>query len=70
MDKYGERKNMLNKNKNALYELVLEAVSKIITAKLRNKVGREKADEENDILWLLGNLEDIMVNFEEVKPRL
>ena len=70
VDKYGERINMLNENKNALYALMTEGVSKIIKSKLRGKLGYVEADENNNVIWLIGNLEDIMVNFEEVKPKI
>ena len=53
-----------------MYALILDAVSKIIKSKLSNKAGYTKANENNDALWLLETLEDIMVNFEEVKPKI
>ena len=44
-------------------------VSNIIMSKLKSKTGYKKADEVNDSVWLLGTLEDIMINFEYVKPK-
>jgi len=57
-------------NKGALYTVVMDSVSKIIKSKLKSKTGYSAADEEGDSLWLLGSLEDIMINFEEVKPKI
>jgi hypothetical protein len=39
-------------------------------SKLRSKKGFSKAEEDSDPIWLLTQLEDIMVRFEEVKPKL
>ena len=50
----------------------MEAASKIIKLKLRGKVKYTKVDdmdETNNVIWSLGNLEDIMVNFKEVKQK-
>jgi hypothetical protein len=70
VDRYGTRCAALQENKGALYAVVMDGVSKIIKSKLRSKTGYSKADETNNVMWLLGNLEDIMVNFEEVKPKI
>ena len=70
VDQYGARTQLLEDNKSALYALILDAVSKIVKSKLSNKAGYTKANENNDALWLLETLEDIMVNFEEVKPKI
>jgi hypothetical protein len=48
----------------------MDGVSKIIKSKLRRKTGCSKADETNNVMWLLETLEDTMVNFEEVKPKI
>jgi hypothetical protein len=60
----------LEENKGALYAVVMDGVLKIIKSKLKSKTGYSAADEANDSLWLLGSLEDIMINFEEVKPKI
>ena len=49
--------------------MLMDGVSKIIKSKLKIKTGYSKADEANDYVWLLQMLEDIMINFEEVKPK-
>ena len=70
VDRYGTRCAALEENKEALYAVVMEGVSKITKSKLKSKNGYSAADEANDSLWLLGSLEDIMINFEEVKPKI
>ena len=70
VDRYGTRCATLEENKGALYAVVMDGVSKIIKSKLKSKTGYSAADEANDSLWLLGSLEDIMINFEEVKPKI
>jgi hypothetical protein len=70
VDRYGTRCAALEENKEALYAVVIEGVSKIIKSKLKSKAGYSAAEEANDSLWLLGSLEDIMINFEEVKPKI
>ena len=40
-----------------------------VKLKLSSKTGYTKADDGNDLLWLLKTLEDIMVNSEGVKPK-
>lgn len=50
--------------------MVVEHLSAITKSKLRSKQGFSKAEEESDPIWLLAQLEDIMVRFEEVKPKV
>ena len=50
--------------------VLMEIVSKIVKSKLESKTGYTKADEVNDYVWLLETLEDIMNNFEDVKPKM
>ena len=38
--------------------------------RLRGKEGFQSADEDADVLWLLNSLDEIMVRFEEIKPKL
>lgn len=70
VDRYGSRIATLDGNKEALYALVIGSVSPITKSKLRSKHGFSKAEEGSDPIWLLTQLEDIMVRFEEVKPKL
>jgi hypothetical protein len=60
----------LKGNKEALYMLVIESLSPMTKSKLRGKQGFSKAEEDTDPMWLLDQLDDIMVHFEEVKPKL
>ena len=67
--RYGDRRAALEKNKGVLYAVLMDGVSRIIKTKLKSKTGYSKLDEANDYVWLLETLEDIMINFEEVKPK-
>ena len=69
VDRYGSRTNALDDNLSALYALLMDWVSKMIRAKVKSKRGYINAEEDNDAVWLLGVLEDIMINFEEDKPK-
>ena len=69
VDRYGSRTNALADNLSALYALLMDWVSKMIRAKVKSKRGYISAAEDNNALWLLGVLEDIMINFEEDKPK-
>ena len=61
---------LLEYNKDVLYALIMDAVSKIVKSKLSGKAGYTTADEEKDALWLLETLGDIVVNFKEVQPKI
>ena len=69
VDKYGDRRAALEKDKGALYALLMDGVSNIIELKLKSKTGYSKADGVNDSVWLLETLEDIIIKFEDVKPK-
>ncbi len=70
VDRYALQMDTLTLNLGALYMLVMGHVSKIVWAKVKSKKGYTLADESNNAIWLLGVLEDIMINFEESKPKL
>ena len=70
VDRYGDRRTSLEGKKGAMYALLMDGVSKIIKLKLKIKTGYSKADEAKYSVWLLKTLEDIVINFEEVKPKL
>ena len=63
VDRYGDRRAALEENKGALYAVLMDIVLKIIKSKLKSKTGYMKSDEVNDSVWLIENLEDIMINF-------
>lgn len=69
VDRYGTRVATLAGNKEALYALIIENLSSLTKSKIRSKKGFKKAEEDTDPIWLLTQLEDIMVRFEEVKPK-
>ena len=70
VDRYGIRMENMEMNKTALYALIMNNISKIVKSKLRSKTGYEMANASNNPLWLFETLEDIMLNFEEVKPKV
>ena len=70
VDRYALQMDTLTLNLGALYTLLMGQVSKIVRAKVKSKKGYTLADESNNAIWLLGVLEDIMINFEESKPKL
>ena len=57
-------------NVGALYALLMENVSKMVRAKIKSKKGYSAAETNTDAIWLLANLEDIMINFEDTKPKI
>ena len=70
VDRYAAHQMALEENKIALYALISDALSKIMKGRLRGKEGFQSADEDADVLWLLNSLDEIMVRFEEIKPKL
>jgi hypothetical protein len=71
VDRYGSHLATLTGNKEALYALIIESLSPTVKSKLRSKKGFSKAKEQdNHRIWLLTQLEDIMVRFEKVNPKL
>ena len=70
VDRYGIRMENMEANKTALYALIMNNISRIVKSKLKSKTGYELANANNDPLWLLETMEDIMLNFEEVKPKV
>ena len=70
VDRYAMRVETLDQNMAAMYSLLKEKVSKLMKSKIRSKTGYKKAEEGRDIVWLLETMEDIVLNFEETKPKL
>ena len=70
VDRYAARITALEENKTALYALMFDAVSKIMKSRLRGKIGYQSAEEKSNAIWLLTALDEIMVRFEEVKPKI
>ena len=70
VDQYGLQTKALDNNMGAMYALIKEATSKIMKAKIRSKAGYAHADTSRDLVWLLKTIEDIVLNFEETKPKL
>ena len=68
VDKYSERVDIFQDNKAAIFALIVGAVSKMTRSKLKSKENFSLKELNEDVLWLLESLDDIMVNFEKVKP--
>jgi len=69
VEKYSDRLIKLEENKSALFALITNGVSKITKSRLKEKLGYESAERASKVVWLLESLENIMVNFEDCKPR-
>ena len=69
-DIYTDRLITLDDNKAAMFALVHENITKILKAKIKSKTGYTEAEVNNNVVWLMETLEDIMVNFEEIKPNV
>ena len=69
VEKYGERVDLLDENKGALYSLLMDNITTITKGKVKSKEGYQTAEDDKNPTWLLSTLEDIMVNFEEVQKK-
>lgn len=69
LDAYIARDMALKGNVKALYALIISNLTKMTKSKVQSKVGYTKANKANDATWLLEVIEDIMINFEETKPK-
>ena len=69
VDAYVARDTALKGNVKALYALMTSNFSKMTKSKVQSKMGYSKANKANDAIWLLETVEDIMINFEETKPK-
>ena len=70
VDYYAARTLALEENKKALYALMFDALSKIMKSRLRGKAGYHAAEGKSEVKWLLNALDEIMVRFEEIKPKI
>ncbi len=70
VDQYAGRILQLEENKNVLYALITDSIAKVMKEKLRAKKGYSNASESNDLIWLLEAMQDIMIRFEEIKPKI
>jgi hypothetical protein len=69
VDTYVARDTALKNNVKALFALLTNNISKMTKSKIQSKVGYAKANKANNAVWLLEAIEDIMINFEETKPK-
>ena len=70
VDHYAARTMALEENKKALYALMIDAVSKIMKGRLCGKAGHQSAEDKSKVEWLLNALDEVMVRFEEIKPKI
>ena len=70
VDRYGQQLNALTDNAYALFSLIMDRISKIMRGKVKSRQGFKKAESGKDIIWLLKAIEDIVLHFEETKPKL
>ena len=70
VDRYGMQMATMDDNSTALYSLIIDNSSKLMNEKIKSKQGYAAANTANNAIWLLKIIEDIIVNFEETKPKL
>ena len=68
--RYGMQKQTLEDSLSALLFILHENMSKVMKANTKAKKCFIKAEKENDTIWLLTRMEDMIVNFEENKAPL
>ena len=69
-DQYGQQVATLSDNMGALFSLLDNSASKIMRAKVKSKQGYVDTEKKKDTVWLLKTFEDVILNFEETKPKL
>ena len=70
VDRYGLQVEALDNNMGAMYAFIKEVTSKIMKAKLTSKTGYAHADATRNLVWLLKTIKDVVLNFEETKPKI
>ena len=70
VNKYFAREDALKENSSAFFSLITELVSKITKSKLKSKTGFTDSERNSNIVWLLETLEDIILNFEDITPKI
>ena len=70
LDKFLMREEALKENCGALFSVLTSNISKITKSKLKSKNGYSKAESDYNVVWLLKELEDIMLNFEDISPKI
>ena len=65
--KWMQKTDILAENKNALFSLLMGNMSTLTRGKVRSKEDFQASEDAGDPIWLLGILEDIMVNFDMIQ---
>ena len=64
---YREKEKILKENKRSLFALLMNNVSQIMKSKLQSVIKYETAKKTKDVIWLLKEIEDVMIGFEKIK---
>ena len=65
------RVKVLIENKRSLFALITNNVSQIMKSKIQSSVEYEGAKRTKDVIWLIKEIEDVMLGFEKIKaPRV
>lgn len=64
---FGLRRNAMKENKMALFSLLMGNLSNMMKSKITSRKGFVKADIEKDVVWLLEALDEVMLNYEQIK---
>lgn len=64
---YQEYEKILKENKRSLFALLLNNVSQMMKSKLQSVIEYKSAKKTKDVIWLLKEIEDVMISFEKIK---
>ena len=65
MDKYHSRKDDLEANISAMYQLIMSNVSSTMRNKIKATIGHLEASKKKDLAWLMSTVDDIVSGYEE-----
>lgn len=65
MDKYHVRKDDLEANTAAMYQLIMSNVSSTMRNKIKATTGHLEASKSKDLVWLMNCIDDIVSGYEE-----
>ena len=69
VEKYEARTALLEENRSAMFALIMGGMTKIMKGRVKASVKYAKAESSSNIEWLLEQIEDIVLSFEEVMPK-
>lgn len=65
LDKFHARKDDLEANVIAMYQLIMSNVSSVMRNKIKGTDGHLEASQTKDLAWLMRTIEDIVSGYEE-----